>query len=121
MAALLTFLLCATAIAQNTSDVKRCEDFERYRHIRTTEPLPNRPLRRNDTSDEEVAEVQRAALKIFPDFIVYISGTTAGCDCEEGGNCTAQVWLALNLENKTQSLVLSKIERGRERRQLLGS
>ena len=35
---------------------------------------------------------------------------TDGCDCEDGSNCTAQVWLALYRENQTRSLVLSKID-----------
>jgi hypothetical protein len=110
LAAPLTFLLCATAFAQNATDVQRCDDFERYRHIRTTEPLPDRPLRRDDISDEEVREVQQAAIEVYPDFIVYISGVNEGCNCEEGGRCTAQIWLALNREDQTRSLVLSKID-----------
>ena len=109
-AAPLILLLCATAFAQIATDVQRCEDFERYRHIRTTEPLPNGPLRRDDILDEEVREVQQAAIEVYPDFIVYISGVTNGCNCEEGGSCTAQIWLALNRENQTRSLVLSKID-----------
>ena len=110
VAAPLTLLVCASTLAQNASDVQRCDDFEQYRHIRTTQPLPNRPLRRNDISDEEVREVQREALEVYPDFIVYISGVTDGCNCEEGASCTAQVWLAMNRENQTRSLVLSKID-----------
>jgi hypothetical protein len=54
--------------------------------------------------------VQRAALQVYPDSIVSISGVTDGCDCEDGSRSTAQVWLALNRENQTRSLVLSKIE-----------
>jgi hypothetical protein len=110
VAAPLTFLLWTTVFAQSTTDAQRCEDFELYRHIRTTDPLPNRPLRRDDINDEEVGEVQRAALEVYPDFIVYISGVTDGCDCEDGGSCTAQIWLAMNRENQTRSLVLSKID-----------
>jgi len=45
-----------------------------------------------------------------PDFIVNISGVTNGCDCEEGSNCTAQVWLALYRQDHTRSLVLSKLD-----------
>jgi hypothetical protein len=71
---------------------------------------PDRPLRQDNISDDEVREVQRAALEVYPDSIVSISGVTDGCDCEDGSRCTAQVWLALNRENQTRSLVLSKIE-----------
>jgi hypothetical protein len=109
VAAPLMFLSCATALAQSATDVQRCQDSELYRHIRTTDPSrPNRPLRRDNISDDEVREVQRAALEVYPDFIVSISGVTDGCDCEDGSNCTAQVWLALYRENQTRSLVLSK-------------
>lgn len=104
------FLLCAGAFAQSADD-PQFQDSEWYRHIVTTEPhLPNRPARRENISDEEVREVQRAALEVYPDFIVVISGVTEGCDCEEGSKCTAQVGLAMNRENKTRTLVLSKID-----------
>ena len=107
----LALLLCASASAQSTTDAQLCEDFEQYRYIRTVEPArPNRSLRQDNITDEEVREVQRAALEVYPDSIVSISGVTDGCDCEDGSRCTAQVWLALSRENQTRSLVLSKID-----------
>jgi surface-adhesin protein E len=111
LVALLTFLVFATALAQSATDVQHRDNFGLFRHIRTTDPgRPNGPLRQDNITDEEVREVQRAALEVFPDFIVSISGVTDGCDCEDGSNCTAQVWLALYRENQTRSLVLSKID-----------
>jgi hypothetical protein len=108
----LTFLLCSTALAQGAADVQHRGDSEWFRHIRTTDPgaRPNGPLRQDNISDEEVREVQRAALEVYPDFIVNISGVTDGCNCEEGGACTAQVWLALYREEHIRGLVLSKID-----------
>jgi hypothetical protein len=106
----LAFLLCAPGFAQNATDVQRCEDSELYRNIRTTQPRPNGPLRKDNVTDEEVREMQQAALEVYPDSIVSISGVTDGCDCEDGPSCTAQVWLALNREYRTRSLVLSKID-----------
>ena len=107
----LTFLLCTMALAQSAADVQRRGDSEWFRHIRTADPgRPNKPLRQENITDEEVREVQRAALEVYPDFIVNISGVTDGCDCEDGSNCTAQVWLALYREDHTRSLVLSKID-----------
>jgi hypothetical protein len=104
-------LLCATSLAQSAADVQHLDNSEWFRHIRATDPgRPNGPLRQDNITDEEVREVQRAALEVFPDAIVSISGVTDGCDCEDGGNCTAQVWLALYRENQTRSLVLSKID-----------
>jgi hypothetical protein len=106
----ITFLFCSTALAQTDTDLQCRADSETYRRV-TTGPLrPNKPLRQENISDEEVREVQRAALEVYPDFIVSISGVSEGCDCEEGINCTAQVWLALYRENQTRSLVLSKID-----------
>jgi hypothetical protein len=108
----LTFLLlCANAFPQNGTNLQLCEDFEQYRYIRSPESArADRPLRQDNINDEEVREVQNAALEVYPDSIVSISGVTDGCDCEDGDRCTAQVWLALNRANKTRSLVLSKID-----------
>src|ERR1700720_58037 len=104
-------LLCATALAQSAADVQHRDNSGWFRHIRTTDPgRPNGPLRQDNITDEEVRELQRAVLEVFPDAIVGISGVTDGCDCEDGSNCTAQVWLALYRENQTRSLVLSKID-----------
>jgi hypothetical protein len=104
-------LLCAGASAQSPTDAQLCDDFEQYRYIRTVEPArPNQTLRQDNITDEEVREVQKAALEVYPDSIVSISGVTDGCDCEDGSRCTAQVWLALSRENQTRSLVLSKID-----------
>jgi hypothetical protein len=107
----LTFLLCSMALAQSGADVQRPGDSEWFRHIRTTDPggRPNGPLRQDNISDEEVREVQQAALEVYPDSIVNISGVTDGCNCEEGSACTAQVWLALYREEHIRGLVLSKI------------
>jgi hypothetical protein len=86
-------------------------DSDWYREIPSSEPyLPSRPMRRENISDDEVREVQDAALQVYPDFIVVISGVTDGCACEEGGQCSAQVGLALNRDNVTRSLVLSRID-----------
>jgi hypothetical protein len=103
--------LCFTALGQNAAEWKRCEDFEEYRHLGTAVPRsPNGPLRKDNITDEDVREVQRAALEVYPDSIVSISAVTDGCDCEDGGKCTAQVWLAVYRESLTRSLVLSKID-----------
>jgi hypothetical protein len=107
----LASLFCVTAFAQNAPEEQVCEDFGSYRHIRIAEPrAPNGTLRKDNITDEEVREVQRAALEVYPDSIVNISAVTDACDCEDGSNCTAQVWLALYRENITRSLVLSKID-----------
>jgi hypothetical protein len=96
--------------AQNASDAQRRDDSGWFRHIRTTDPgHPDGPLRQENISDNEVREIQQAALEVYPDFIVNISGVTNGCNCEEGSKCTAQVWIGLYRDDQTRSLVLSKI------------
>jgi hypothetical protein len=105
----LTLLFCVIGFAQVTAEGQSCEDFEAYRNIRPAQPNPDEHLRQDNITDEEVREVQRAALKVYPDSIVSISGVTDTCDCEDGGGCTAQVWLALYRQNKMRSLELSKI------------
>jgi hypothetical protein len=104
-------LACAGAFAQPADTPQKGRESDWYREIPSSEPyLPNRPARRENISDEEVREVQQAALSVYPDFIVVISGVTDGCACEEGGQCSAEVGLALNRDNVTRSLVLSKID-----------
>jgi hypothetical protein len=108
-AAVGTFLWCVGAVGQQ-ADAPQPSDAEWYRHIDTSEPrLPDRPFRRENISDDEVREVQQAALAIYPNSIVVISGVVEGCTCEEGSHCTAEVGLVLNRGNQTRTLVLSKI------------
>jgi hypothetical protein len=103
-------LMCAGAFSQSADNRPQSGDSDWYREIPSSEPyLPNRPMRRENISDEEVREVQDAALQVYPDFIVVISGVTDGCACEEGRQCSAQVGLALNRNNVTRSLLLSRI------------
>ena len=104
-------LICAGAFAHAADTPQQGEGSDWYREIPSSEPgLPNRPMRRENISDEEVREVQEAALQVYPDFIVVISGVTDGCACEEGRQCSAQVGLALNRNNVTRTLVLSRID-----------
>ena len=110
-AAFLAILLWPGGNAYPADDPSGAGDSDWYREIPSSEPyLPNRPMRRENISDEEVREVQEAALQVYPDFIVVISGVTDGCACEEGRQCSAQVGLALNRDNVTRSLVLSRMD-----------
>ena len=67
------------------------------------------PFRENDINDEEVSEIQAAARELIPGAIVMISGVAKGCPCEDGPGCSAQVWTAIHLRDKTRSLELSDI------------
>ena len=109
--ALLTFLFAAAALAKSVNTSQQGDTPEWFRHIRTTDPAHAAGnLRQENINDEEVREIQQAASEAYPGFIVNISGVTNGCDCEDGSQCTAQVWLALYHQEDIRGLVLSKID-----------
>ena len=109
VAGLLMCLLSVVAFAQSTA-AQRPQAYRREAYIWSTEPRrSNGEPRRDNITDEEVREVQSAALEIYPDAIVNISTVTEGCECEEGGNCSAQVWLVLFRPGRARGLMLSKI------------
>jgi hypothetical protein len=67
------------------------------------------PLREVDINDEEIREIQAVVQELLPGAMVMISGVSKGCPCEEGPNCSAQVWTAIHLPDKTKSLELSQV------------
>jgi hypothetical protein len=109
MVAPLTFPLWATSLAQSTTYVQCCDDLNSRRHIRTTGRRPNGPLQQDNVTGDEVREMQRAAVEVYTDSIVSISGVTDGCDCERGSSCMAQVWLAPYRENQPRGLVPARL------------
>ena len=68
------------------------------------------PLRADNIRDEEVRELQTAARTLLPEAVVNIASVTAGCPCENGTACTAQVWIAAATPQKTQRLLFSRID-----------
>lgn len=105
---LLTCLLSTVGFAQSTGDL-RLDAFRKQRAILATAPhRRDAHPRRENISDEEVREVQRAAVEVYPDAIVNISTVTDECQCEVEG-CTAQVWLVLYRPGRTAGLMLSMI------------
>jgi hypothetical protein len=67
------------------------------------------PLRELNISDEEVREVQLVAAKYLPQATVNISPVVTDCPCEEGPDCTAQVYVIANQDDKTRGLQLSRL------------
>ncbi len=67
------------------------------------------PLRYLNVSDDEVREIQAAAFEIVGDVLVTISGVVSGCPCEDGPQCTDQVWVLAHKPNDTIGLLLSKV------------
>lgn len=67
------------------------------------------PLRYQNISDEEVREIQSAAAEVVPKALVNISGVTTGCPCEDGPQCSDQVWIVAFRPDKSFGLRLSKV------------
>jgi hypothetical protein len=66
------------------------------------------PLRAVNISDGEVREVQLIAARYLPRTLVNISPVVTDCPCEEGPNCTAQVYVLATAKDKTSGLQLSR-------------
>jgi hypothetical protein len=67
------------------------------------------PLRYLNISDEEVREVQSVSAKYLPRATVNISPVVTDCPCEEGPDCTAQVYVLANHDGETRGLQLSRL------------
>jgi hypothetical protein len=118
--ALLLIALSTVAVAAGEPDVEknrisaRMAAMEKRWRIedRAREIRPQRrdsPLRYLNISDEEVREVQAAAAEVLPRAIVNISGVVTGCPCEDGSDCTDQVWIVAYRPEKSRGLMLSKV------------
>ena len=67
------------------------------------------PLREENITDLEVAEIEAEMRSLYPGSIVYISAVTTGCPCEDGPDCTDLVWSVATLGGKSRGLALSNI------------
>jgi hypothetical protein len=67
-------------------------------------------LRENNINDEEVRQIEAIVRSVIPGAILNISGVGKGCPCEEGPECTAQVWTVIHSHGVTQPLTLSDID-----------
>ena len=68
------------------------------------------PLRAENISDREVTEIETVMKKLYPGSIVYISAVTTGCPCEDGPDCTDQVWSVAGRKARMSGIALSRIE-----------
>ncbi|MFK8014027.1 MAG: hypothetical protein AB8G17_01130 [Gammaproteobacteria bacterium] len=92
--------------------VKRPVVFSSRAFPARSEPRPNhgKALRYENLSDIEVREIERIALEINPGSIVSIGGVTVGCPCEDGANCTDQVWIVADNEVRSLGIMFSRID-----------
>lgn len=91
-------------------------DAQERRYIalsrRATELFPRRrdtPMREVNITDQEVGEIQAAALDVLPRAIVNIGAVTRGCACEDGAGCSDQVWVVATTGSRSTGLQLSRI------------
>jgi hypothetical protein len=68
------------------------------------------PLRYLNISDEEVRQVQLISRKFLPNALVNISPVVTACPCEEGPNCTAQVYVVATNGENSKGLQLSRLK-----------
>jgi hypothetical protein len=68
------------------------------------------PLRYLNITDEEVREVQSISVKHLPRAMMNISPVVTDCPCEEGPNCTAQVYVVAAAGEKSKGLQLSRLK-----------
>jgi hypothetical protein len=115
-ALLLLGLYTAAALGQSTEEQRHAERralmekrFALEKRIQATEPKRrDGPLRYKNISDDEAREVKSVAHKILPRAIVNIGPVVTGCPCEEGPECTDQVWITVDRGETSTGLLLSR-------------
>ncbi|WP_405234005.1 hypothetical protein [Lentisalinibacter salinarum] len=84
--------------------------YQRWSRAHQLRPRrPTDPLRETNISDNEVRQIEQATRAVFPTALVNISGVTSGCPCEDGPDCTDQVWVVAWHSKESHGLKLSLI------------
>ena len=68
-----------------------------------------RQLRKENLNDIEIRQIEQATRAIVPGAIVNIGGVWDACPCEDGDQCTNQVWVVISVPGKSKGVMLSKI------------
>ncbi len=114
----MALLLAASASAQaprskSDWDAYQAQMLMRMRIVdRAHELRPQRrdePLRYLNISDIEVREIQLVAEKYLPKVLLNISPVVTGCPCEEGPQCTDQVYIVAETGQSSKGLQMSRI------------
>jgi hypothetical protein len=82
--------------------------FERAEEIRPARR--DTPMRELNISDNEVREIQVVAEQFLPRALVNISTVVSDCPCEEGPQCTDQVFILANRSATTLGLQMSRVK-----------
>jgi hypothetical protein len=67
------------------------------------------PLRYLNISDNEVREIQLMAENYLPNVLLNISPVVTGCPCEEGPQCTDQVYIVAETPQSSKGLQMSRV------------
>jgi hypothetical protein len=114
----LVLLLVTSASAQGPiskaeRDAYQAQALKRMRIAdRAYELRPRRrdePLRYLNISDNEVREIQLLAEKYLPKSLLNISPVVTGCPCEEGPQCTDQVYIVAETAQSSKGLQMSRV------------
>jgi hypothetical protein len=81
----------------------------RYRAYFLAPKRRDEPLRYLNISDIEVREIQLVAEKHLPKVLLNISPVVTGCPCEEGPQCTDQVYIVAETPQSSRGLQLSRV------------
>jgi len=118
---LLTALIVTLAVAANGESQRTRAQLEaewaearKFEKIweRALELQPQRrdaPLRYLNISDNEVREIQVLSEKYIPKVLLNIGPVVTGCACEEGPQCTDQVYIVAENSQNTVALQLSRV------------
>ena len=115
-AAVLAFAGAAPAPAADDFDFD-WKEYQRRARItmkvrdRAQELYPRRrdePLREANITDNEIREIEALVESHLPRAIVNIGPVVTGCPCEEGSQCTDQVWLQANTARESVGMLLSR-------------
>lgn len=118
---LLITIALASVIAAGASPKIKKPKFERsfpqWRDyllgIRRYETIPVRrewPFREFGPTAAEVEQMQSAAATAIPKAIIYIGPVVAGCPCENGPKCKAEVWVDGYLPGRIEGILLSQVD-----------
>lgn len=117
MKVLIILLICTmavstgNAIAEQSDKNKISRDWSKVDRIYDSKPRRfGGSLRNENLNDIEVREIIRTTRTVTPGAIVNIDGVRSSCPCEDGPKCSAQVWVVAYESDKSNGLILSKIE-----------
>src|SRR5215510_3902386 len=113
--AVLACVLAAVVAAQEQASTRTAAAYSNRSQdtrFRARELRPQRrdePLRYLNISDDEIREIQEVAKKYLPKVLLNISPVVTGCPCEEGPQCTDQVYIVAQTAQSSRGLQLSRV------------